>query len=273
MKKILVVGLICVALIIVGRNVWKDPRFRAKVDHIAGGNIMRATELSDMQVKVHNMLEKNAENENLNCLGTTPEAKERTLTRLLNIMENGGHMSPADKVCLQKVDDGPFSFTKIIKEKTASFKRAVSFSEPDPVWTQVTTFGYTPNKPDWTTFPFVAPEDGHYRPVCKSGYNQHNIPSHGNSYIKPIPCKGSWLPHISTMTGFSNHQVAEQLVNVNGQDLTGGQKSIHLRKGMKVLISVMPNIGKVRSKSPNREAVFAQNTGTVRFSIERLIAR
>jgi hypothetical protein len=113
-------------MIIVGRNAWQSPKFRARVDGIAGGNIMRATEISSMQVKAHALLEKNSENKNLSCLGTTPEAKAQTLERLLTILDNGGNISKRDQKCLEKVDDGPFSFTKIVKKRFSS----ISFHHP-----------------------------------------------------------------------------------------------------------------------------------------------
>lgn len=259
-----------IILLICIHYTTQNPKVRVLVDRSGLGWMMRGSEVSDPQAIALRAYESSAELKMRQCLGKTRQEQDKELQRLLKKAETMP-LSDSEQTCMETVMR-PIASPHNKQDKKANGIMSIFSQKPDPVWTQVKTFGYTPNKPDWTPFVFVAPEDGDYRPICKNGYYQRNIPTYNTGYGKQIPCKGSWLPSISTIPGYSQHQIAEQLVSVNGQDLTGGHKSIHLKKGEEALIAVMPNIGKIRRKSPSRESVFAGNTGTVHFSIEQLIA-
>jgi len=137
------------------------------------------------------------------------------------------------------------------------------------VWEVVHTFGYTPNTPNGIEHTFIVPKSGSYRVVCTQGYTQHNLPAFADDYIVQMPCDGGWIPGASRK--YAGHNLASQIVIMNGHDVSNGQTSIKLIADQRTIISAMTNIGLIRDAKQTLASVFKDNTGTVQFSIQRLI--
>ena len=128
---------------------------------------------------------------------------------------------------------------------------------------------YTPNLPLPKKFQCKVQTTGLYRAVCTKGYVQHNLPNYSADYTKYIPCSGAWIPNAQTKV--SRHPLASQLIYINGKDMSSKETLMKLEKGQKVVVSVMPNIGKIFYGRRSIRPLFTKNTGRVHIVFERLV--
>ncbi|PID52059.1 MAG: hypothetical protein CR972_04105 [Candidatus Moraniibacteriota bacterium] len=161
-RKIVVIIVFCIIGFVILQPIVSSERFKTRVDHIAGGSLMRSLKLSDFQVTAHKILEQNSENTNLMCLGKTSIDRERNLTSIIKKIQRGEEISVYEKKCIQQVDDGPASFKEIVKKTVSNIKNIFTDEEY--------TFFYHPTKPGWQRFD--VPGTGDYEVSCSGLYSQ-----------------------------------------------------------------------------------------------------
>jgi hypothetical protein len=107
-------------------SYWDNHRagIATRIDHTAGGSLVRALTITKNQVQSHELTEQVQENKLLSCLADTPANRDGEYKRLKKLIAGGayvGHgITQAEKDCLEKIKAGPVSVKSVLK-KTFSF--------------------------------------------------------------------------------------------------------------------------------------------------------
>ncbi len=118
-------GIIVTSYMIFG-SYWDNHRagIATRIDHTAGGSLVRALTITKNQVRSHELTEQVQENKLLSCLAATPTKRDDEYKRLKKLIAGGayvGHgITKAEKDCLEKIEAGPVSVKSVLK-KTFSF--------------------------------------------------------------------------------------------------------------------------------------------------------
>lgn len=184
-KIFIIIAIVCVAWLVADAT-FSNKRVQTRVDKMAGGQLIRSMSLSENQVIAHQLLEQNAENKNLSCLGTTPELRKQNLARMMTILNNGGTLpNESDAKCIKRVFDGPDSFGDIVKKWFAG--------EPEPQL--IKSVQYNPRKHGVGGMKISIP-GGYSKYECNGSYSQLWLSP--KKHRENIGCKGMHNKNMST---------------------------------------------------------------------------